>query len=634
MFRLARARPAHIGRFRDLILAVGLVAFGGWVYAPAIRGTSLWDDDSQIFHNPALRSAAGLAASWTAPTTPDYLPLLNTVEWLQWRAWGGWVVGYHATNIALHLLGALLLWRLLDRLGVRGAAWGGWLFAVHPLAVESVAWMAELKNTLSLPLLLLALTAYVDYDLRGRRGSYAAALGLYLAALLCKASVVMLPGILLLHALWRHGRIRRRDLRDSAPFFALAVLLGAVAVWFQNRYAIGELRPVGPGFADRATQAVSSLGFYLGRMLWPSPLMPVYPSFSHVALRSVLAGSAVALAGAVAWRNRGPAGRAAWFGGCLVVLNLVPVLGFLPMSYLRIAPVADHLAYIALAGGCGLAGAGLGAPGLSQRAAWRLLAAAGGGALVVVLAVAAHGQAVHYRSPVGYWTHAADLNPSSWMAQDNLGSALLGAGEAAAAFPHFEKARLAQPTAAEVAVNGADALLQLNRVPEAVAWAEEGVRLEPGFSSAQYNLGNALVRAGRLEDAVRHFQIAAGLEPGAAEIRYNLGTALAQLGRGPEAIAQLGAAVQADAGNYAARMNLANVLAATGHMAEAESQLAAAVRLRPSDPDAHAGHGEVLAALGRGPEAITEFEEALRLRPGDPELTAALAAARNRTGIR
>ncbi len=595
MPRLARAPAALPGRFRNWILSAGLVAVVGWIYGPAIRGTSLWDDDSQIFHNPALRTAAGLAASWTAPATPDYLPLLDAVEWLQWHAWGGRVAGYHATNVALHLLGALLLWRLLTRLGARGAAWVGWLFAVHPLAVESVAWMAELKNTLSLPLLLLALTAYVDYDLRGRRGSYAAALGLFLAALLCKASVVMLPAVLLLYALWRHGRIRLRDLRDSAPFFGLAVLLGAAAVWFQDRYALGELRPLAPGLAVRGAQAMSSLGFYLGRILWPSPLMPVYPAYAHVILRSALAGLAVALAVAAGWRSRGPAVRAAWFGGGFIVLNLVPVLGLLPMSYLRLAPVADHLAYIALAGGCGLVGAGLGALGLSRAAGW--LATAVGGVLVVLLAVAARGQAFHYRNAVDFWTYAANHNADSWMVQENLGSALLGAGQPAAALPHFERARLAQPAAAEVMVNGADALLHLGRVPEAVAWAEAGVRLEPGFSSAHYNLGNALVRAGRLEDAVPHFQAAARLEPGAAEIRYNLGTALAELGRGPEAIEQLGAAVRADPENYAARMNLANVLAASGRMAE----------------------------------AITELEEARRLRPGDPEVAAALADAKARS---
>ena len=382
MPRLARARDGLRGRFRNWILAAGLVALGCSIYAPAIRGTSLWDDDSQNFHTPALRSAAGLMASWTAPATPDYLPLLDTVEWLQWHAWGGWVAGYHATSIGLHLLGALLLWRLLARLGVRGAAWGGWLFAVHPLAVESVAWMAELKNTLSLPPLLLALTAYVDYDLRGRRGSYAAALAWFLAALLCKASVVMLPAVLLLYALWRHGRIRPRDLRDSAPFFALAVLLGAVALWFQDRYALGELRLPETGLAVRAAQAGSSLGFYLGRILWPSPLMPVYPAFSHVILRSVLVGAAVALAAIGGWRSRNPVSRRLVWRRVGDRLNLVPVLGLLPMSYLRIAPVADHLAYIALAGGCGLVGAGLGALELSPQAGRRLLATGAGAALV------------------------------------------------------------------------------------------------------------------------------------------------------------------------------------------------------------------------------------------------------------
>ncbi len=582
-------------------LAGCLVAALAWIYGPALHGGRLWDDAPQIFQNQELRAPAGLAAAWVAPAGPDYLPVLATVEWLQWHAWGDHVAGYHAVSVLLHLASALLLWRLLARLGVDGAEWAGLLFAVHPLAVESVAWMAELKNTLSLPWLLLSFLAYVDFDEHGRGDDYARSLGCFVAAFLSKASVAAAPLGLLLFAYGRHGRIRGRDVRYCLPFLAVSLVLGSVAVWFQGHYALDRAGGLFPSGTGALAGILDRLGFYGARLLWPHPLMPVYPEFGGRRATLLVVGTLAVLGGAAAalWRRRRDArarGLAAGLG--VLLLALLPVLGLFPMSYLRVAPVADHLAYLALAAAAALTGAALGAlarSGRGRAGAWIL-----GFALVAVLAAASRGYARQFRDPVTFWTYAVAHNPSSWLAQDNLGSALLGRGDVAAAFPHLEIARRENPRAAEIAANLADACGRAGRSADALAWAREAVRLEPDFSSAQYNLGVALLHAGEGEEGVAALRRAAHLEPAAVEIRYNLGTALAQLGRGPEAVAELTEAVRLDPRNFPARMNLGTVLAGLGRLAAARSQLEAAVELRPDDADARAELTEVRTALGPG----------------------------------
>src|SRR5580692_9834625 len=164
---------------RTLLAAAALVLLGALVLRPVLAGGWLWDDEREVTENRILRDPAALGRIWLAPAGPDYFPLKSTAQWLEWRAWGARPAGYHAVSLALHLASALLLWRLLRRLGARWGWLGGLLFAVHPLAVESVAWAAELKNTLSLPLLLLAMSACVDCDAGRRRSSYGVSLGCF-----------------------------------------------------------------------------------------------------------------------------------------------------------------------------------------------------------------------------------------------------------------------------------------------------------------------------------------------------------------------------------------------------------------------------------------------------------------------
>jgi len=192
----------------QIILQTALILLlGTWCFLPARMGEWLFDDVNAILNNPVMHRASGLWTIWFAPPGPDYFPLKDSVQWMQWHLFGTATLGYHLTNIALHLTSALLIWRLLFMLGVRLAWLGGLFFAIHPVTVESVAWICELKNTLSLPLLLVAMLAYIRHDRDGDRVFYFIAVIAFLASLLCKTSGVMFPFVILLYAWWRRGKI-------------------------------------------------------------------------------------------------------------------------------------------------------------------------------------------------------------------------------------------------------------------------------------------------------------------------------------------------------------------------------------------------------------------------------------------
>jgi tetratricopeptide (TPR) repeat protein len=609
-----------------------IIAAGLWVYAPVFRGARLWDDDTEIFANAAVRAPAGIIAAWTAPVGPDYYPLKGAIEWIQWRLWGDAVIGYHLSSIGLHLLSALLLWRLLHRLGCAWPWMGGLWFAVHPMAVPSVAWMAELKNTLSLPLLLASCLAYLAFDERRRPGRLCAAFACFGAALLCKASVVMFPAVLLLYAWWRHGRIRRSDLAASAPFFGLALVLGAVALEFQRTRAIaGLVLPLGSVLVQTAG-AGHALLFYLMRSVVPAGLQPVYPAWplEPLTLGRFLPWLALGALAAGLWLQRRAWGRPALFGLGWFALNLAPVLGYIPLSYFRIAPVADHLAYVALVGVVGLAAGGLGALAARGSPAVRVALLVGGATVAALFAVTARSYAAAYRDSLHLWTYATSRDPESWLAQNNLGSAWLQAGRPAEALAPLEVARHLRPDTAEVLVNLGDALLRLQRAPEAVACGEEAVRLEPDFASAHYNLANALVQLGRLREAILEYRASVRLEPAAPEMRYNLGNALAAAGALDEAAEQYGTDIRLEPDRAEARINLATVLLQSGRLTESAAQFEAATRLQPGSPDAQYGLADALFGLGQTAASIPHYEAALRLRPGDAGIRASLEQARTR----
>ncbi len=317
-------------RRRQILLAVALVALTLLAYLPAMRGGFIWNDDTFLTGNPLIKSWDGLRRFWFTADPPDYFPLTSTSLWLEWRLWGMNPAGYHVVNVLLHALSAMLLWRVLKRLKAPGAWLAGLIFAVHPVNVESVAWITERKNTLAMALFMASLLAYLKFDEDDAPRAYALALGLFLLALLAKTSVIMLPAVLLLCAWWRRGRIRRRDILRAIPFAALSGALALVTAWYQYHRAIAAEVVRTDGFLARTAGAGWAAWFYLYKALLPAKLCFVYPRWAlAVSFLSFLPDLLLLALLVLLWRNRRGWGRPLLFGLGYFLVSLAPVAGFL-----------------------------------------------------------------------------------------------------------------------------------------------------------------------------------------------------------------------------------------------------------------------------------------------------------------
>lgn len=596
------------------------------VYWPALHGAFLWDDTLDLTENLALRDLRGLWRLWFAPPTLDYYPIKFTVQWVQWQLWGEHVLGYHVTNVLLHALGGVLLARVFTRLGLRFAWLGALLFVVHPLAVESVAWIAELKNVLSLPPLLLALLAWLDFDERGERHDYRRALVWFIVAMLCKTSVVMFPVTLGLFTWWKHDRITFADARRLAPFFAVSLALGLLTIWLQFGRALGgEALPLG-GPLHRVALAGTSLTFYAWKSLWPSGLLPIYPPWrvDPAAWWQFVPWIALVAGVVASWRARATWGRPVVFGVGWFVLHLVPFLGFVPISFMRFTWVMDHFTYVALPGLIGLALAGL-ARLRSDRIGWAL-----GLGVAAVLAVNAQRHAATYRDPKTFWSHTVAHHPNAWIARNNLGLALATEKDLAGAVREYEHALRVRPDYFEARMNLGNALRLLGRAEEGIASLRAAIQLRPNVGLAHYNLGLALLALNRPEEAYPSIERAIQLKPAHADALDTRGELLRVAGRHDDAQRDFHAALRHDPRHAYAHHHLAISLGATGRPQESLAHYETALRRKPDYLEARNNYAAALVAAGRGTEALAHFERVLQARPEfvDARLNLALALLR------
>jgi len=467
-----------------------IIAAGLWIYWPALHGSWLWDDDYLIQKNALIHDSDGLWHAWFSPSDLiDYFPLTVSVEWLEWQIWPDNTFCYHLTNVLLHISSALLVWHLLSKLGLRMAWLGGLLFAVHPVMVESVAWIAELKNTLSMPPFLLAMCAWIDYDRRRQSDYYFLALFLFLVAMLCKTTMVMFPVVILLYTWWKRDRIAWKDLVHTVPFFAisLAVTLALIAYL---RHGVGEETiPLG-GFFSRMACAGLSLAFYFSKAVFPVGLLPIYsqwkinpPEFWQLLPWPILAAAIYWL-----WTKRASWGRHVLLGFGFFLLNLLPFVGFRAISFMRFVWVMDHFLYLPIIGLLGLTVAALGQLHERLKGRAHALAMSGIAVIIVLLAIGSHRYAKIFINSQTQWAYTIRHFPDAWPAHNNLGNALSDAG----------------------------------RIPEAQQQYEEALRINPGYPEAHNNLGIVLVKTGRAQEAIEQFQEALVLCPDLESAKTNL----------------------------------------------------------------------------------------------------------------
>ena len=524
------ARPLPWGTLLPAlaILIAALIAF-----FPAFGGDWLWDDNTQVTENGALHTLSGLRNIWFNTPEVDYLPLKSTFLWIAWHLWGDTPLGYHLSGFACHLVSAFLLWKGLGRLGLRYGWIGGLLFAIHPLTVESVSWISELKNTLSLPLFLLSLDAYIEFDgekRKRKKGAYVLALLCYLAALLTKASVIMLPPVLLLFVWWKRGRIGGRDIARILPFFALAALFACVTISFQNARAIGGDTVLIGGLPSRFACAGLASVFYLWKFLLPLSLFPVYPRWTIDPPTLAQFLPDLALLGLLLWfwTRRKTWGRHALFGLGFFLLTLLPVAGFLQMYYMRYSWVADHFVYLPMIGLAGLAAAGAEAlwTRFTSPLQHRCLRDAGA-ILAVLLLIGSTLHAAVYHDLVAMWSYGLKGNPGFAVAHNDLGVGLVQRGKLEEAFAHFDQAVRLDPNYADAWSNLGYMFLGAGKLKEAMIPLGEALRINPNLANAHANLGYSLLYQGRSAEAAREFIQALRIRPYYPEARQGLEAARA-----------------------------------------------------------------------------------------------------------
>ncbi len=505
---------------RILILLAATVA----AYAPALTAGFVWDDDVFVIENPLVRAVHGIWWIWLRPmANPEthYWPVVHSSFWLDYRLWGASPPGWHAINVALHAGCALLVWRVLAVIGARRAWFAAMLFALHPVHVESVAWVIERKDTLSALFYLAAFLAYVRHERGGGRGAYAAAVIAFLLAMGSKSIAVTLPAALLLWRWWETGRVTGRDAARIAPL----LVIGLGVAWADAALvALREPMAQAPALSDRFVNAGRALWHQSAKLVFPLNLSPIYPGWPPAgenAAAFLWPATWAALLAAL-WLGRNRIGRSPLAAGAFYAVTLSPTLGLLHFGFLNITPVADRFQYLASAGPLALAAAAGAAPGAGWFRGKRRVVTA---AAIVILAALGTGTFLYcraWRDRETLFRHALRFAPESPHAHLHLGVALRRAGNAAAARASLERAAALGPGMASPQ-NELGILLQgSGDGAGAEAAFARAVAAEPNHAAAQGNLGVILMLEGKPEQALPHLEMAVRLSPYNAAFVANL----------------------------------------------------------------------------------------------------------------
>ena len=537
----------------------------------------------------------------------------------------GPAAGYHAVNVLLHLLNCLLLWRLLLRLAVPGALLIAAVFAVHPVHVESVAWIIERKDLLSALFYLGAVLAWLRFVEVERVGHYLLVVLLFVAGLLSKSVVVTLPLALLLVQWWRGGRVTRLDLLRVAPLMVLGAAITAADLAF---YRGREPLELGYTLAERMLIAGRALWFYAGKLVWPVELAVIYPRWQIDARSLTGWGYVVAAAGVALWLWRARLGRGPLAGALYFALTLGPVLGFVDYGYMQYSFVADRFQYLAgigvLAVLLGAAARGVGRLEARERSAAVLRYGAWGLAVAVVLLLGTltWRQAAIYRDEVTLFSHVVALNPAARDAHQNLGDALTKQGLHRRAVESYRAALKIDPRFARAYAGMGRSLFEAQRYAEALAALQQALDLQPESRLAAtlyLFMGRAARELGQLHAAAGHFRQAFRLDPQDAEPLLELAFLLRSQQRHDQAAAVFARIRDLDPDDPETLHAIAESFRVEGHLDQAIANYHAAIRIDREFAPAHAGLGLVLLQAQRYAAAVDALERALDLEPELPD---------------
>jgi tetratricopeptide (TPR) repeat protein len=663
---------------RQLLQLAALIAIIFAAYFPTLHNGFIWDDDRYIEQNMQLRTLHGLQHIWLWPLTaePQYYPLTHTTLWVEYHLWGLRATGYHVDNVLIHAASAVLLWRILRKLGMRGAWVVAAIWAVHPLQVESVAWATERKNVLSGLFYFMALGSYLrtewgrrlceafgDSNLlpspppechgRGEGQSprkkqarnwawYAASLLLFICAILSKSVASTLPAVILLLCWWKRGRILRSDVWPVVPMFGMGLAMGTLTGWME-KHVVGAM---GKDFdlltrLDRVCIAGRAFWFYLQKLLWPGTLAFIYPKWNvnpGERLWWILFSAAATGVLIAPWllRNRigrGPATAAFFFAG-----TLVPALGFVNVFPMRYSYVADHFQYLACIGPIALA------VELLQRNKWPALRCGLGAVVVGSLCVATSFRTHVFFDRLTLWKETLATNPQSAMVHNNYAAALRDSGEISAAKAQFEEAlRLGGDATDWVGLGQCCAIegdylkardMYLKAL-EAAPVSDEAV-FRHFRAGQEFQLGTAYQGLARefsqrsveyLAEAQEAYQRAIYLFPEYGDARKNLAIMLMDQKKYSQAIEQCRKMTEFDPDSVSARTNMGTIYYQEGDLGAALAQYQSALELEPDNAGVMASVGAILAQEGKINDAIEILNRAVRIDPKNQIARQNLAAA-------
>jgi protein O-mannosyl-transferase len=637
----SRDRPVGIhSPNQRLYVVLGAVVIAVAVflaYLPSINGGFIFDDDKLLTNNVHIRSSDGLYKFWCTTEELDYWPVTYTTLWIEWRLWGMSPTGYHVTNLVLHIIESLLIWLILRKLSIPGAFLAAMLFAVHPVNVESVAWISQRKNMMAMLFFLLSIWWYLEsegitpgtssgakhllstihYPLTTSLSFscwYCLSLAAFALAMLSKGSVAVLP-VLLLGIVWWLRPLTRWDLLKIAAFFLVSGVLTVVNLWFQTHGAETVMRTA--GFTERLLGAGGVVWFYLYKSLLPVELAFVYPQWQIDAGIFVwwLPLSAAVVVTAVFWRYRQSWSRPFLFAWGFFCTALAPVLGFTDVGFMRYSLVADHYQHIALIAVAVLVAVGWNvwhqwSPSISRLSATFVAVAAVG-----ILAFLTWRQSGIYSDGLTLYRATLEKNPDCWMAHNNLALALVDAVQPGEAIKHFQQAIILKPDYVDALNNYGGVLLKLSRPGEAIGYFQRVLQLKPEHAEALNNLGVSLEKTGRPQEAIFYYEKALRLRSDYLMAQANLGNLYFNLGKLQEAIDQYKKALAIKEDNPRIHNSLGNVYQAASQYQQAMEHYSRALQLKPDFPEAHNNLGGIMANDGRFQEAIGHFKMALQYRP-------------------
>jgi len=614
--------------------AAALIVLTVVTYLPAMRAGWIWDDDYYVTHNLNLRSAGGLHDLWfRLGAVPQYYPVTHTTFWIEYHIWGLRPAGFHIDNILLHAASAVMLWILLLKLRIPGAWVAAAIWAVHPINVESVAWVTERKNVLSGFFYFAAMLAYLRAGL-GRRISdlnteentapvshplpssrfpllYFLSLLLFAGALLSKSVTASLPAAILVLIWWKRGRIERRDLWPLIPMFVMGLAMSRLTAYMERVYVGAAGTGFGLSWIQRLLIAGRAVWFYAAKIVWPARLTFIYPSWTvdpSVLWQWMFPTAAVALVIAL-WCarrkiGRGPLAAILFFGG-----TLVPALGFVNILPMRYSFVADHFQY--------LAGVGLIALFVSVtsnqlgRSLGRVLACI----VLVALSIAAMVRESAFMNLNALLVDTLEKNPRGSMPNNNYAMLLLNGGKLEEARRHLLTAIASDPHNFEAITNLGAVDEREGNPSAAIKQYEAAIAIEPKYAPAQVNLARLLAARGDTKQAMAHVDAAISANPRympAYRVRAALLLANGQL---DAATAGLQAASDIDQGDADVQVDLSRLLMLKGDWAAASKAVDAALQIDPQNASAWNNEGAILEHAGDLAGAARAYQRALQLRP-------------------